>query len=158
MNHTPPVWKDETTVYLVDANEIFEVDISKEAPKVSIIAHLQNKYSRFYGLNKGKLLIDANGKLKLGNDTIHEFRADSFYSISISNELIFIVDSKQKIFVYGWEGNRISEKTFKEKVEYSCIGSNPKEIYALMGQIIIRIFLDKNNELLVENIIDLSKI
>lgn len=155
IDHRPPVWKNDTTLYVTNDNKVVEVRVDSGIPKLARTIPLEADTELFYSIFDGQALTQKSKKIKLGNRTLVELDQHSRTGVIATDTSIFVSASSTSLVVFDIKGNKLSQINPEKAIRFGSVGENPNTVYGLVGSVLLCLRME-NGSLNIQEVCDLA--
>ena len=138
MKPRPPVWKDDSTVYITTHRGVVEVlvDTPLQKPVIVRTIPLDKGVSRFYRMIGDSPLTRRDKRIQLGGKTLAELDLASDDRVATTETTIFISASSSHLIALDHHGCEVGRTNPGRIIELGPSGSDPDIVYGLTGSVL----------------------
>lgn len=153
----PPVWKDDSTLYVTSDNNAVEVTAGSGVPTLVRTIPIDEKEwaAIFYGMFDDRALFLRDKEIKLGNRTLVELDRALRNRVITTDTTIFVSASSTNLVAFDHEGREIDRTNPGRTIRFGSIGKDPNTVYGLADSALLRIRVE-NRSLNIDQVCDLA--
>jgi len=156
MSHLSPIWKNNDTIYVSEANIIKEIYVVSGKPKIIKTINTKNEPLLFYGVIDEQPLLLLHNTLMYGDTPLISLVSSRRYGIIWTGEYIFISETPSSLLIYDAKGNKICQTNPGRLIRFGSIGEDTSTVYGVSGSTLLRLSV-KDNSIHIDEICDLSR-
>lgn len=152
----PPVWKDDSTLYLTSDDNLLKVTVESGVPRLARSIPTEKGLAFFYGMFDDHALVQKDRRIKLGNRTLVDLdRAGRKFRVITTDMTIFVSASSTKLLAFDHEGREIDRINPGRTIYFGSIGKDPNTVYGLTDSVLLRVCVE-NGSLNIHQLCDLA--
>jgi hypothetical protein len=155
IDHSAPIWKDDTTLYTTKEGDAMEVRLQSGVPTVVRTFPIGQGQVLFLGMIREQPLIETEKGVALAERILAEVDQIDARRILTTQTAIFVSTSPTNLSVFDHEGRLTAKINPGKVIFFGPVGKDPSTVYGLANSTLLYIHVE-DGSVIVQEVCDLA--